>query len=103
MLAPGRYRLHGHYQGELVGPRGLKWRLACAEAPDHPFAESAMIAGRATAWTDVEFDFEVQSDKCRAQYVSLDLDARMPSEQFLTGTIWFDDLRIQRQASASRE
>jgi hypothetical protein len=35
--------------------------------------------------------------------LSLDLDARMPSEQFLTGTIWFDDLRIQRAASASGE
>ena len=103
MLAPGRYQLHGRYQGDLVGPRGLKWRLACAETPDWPFAASAMIAGRATAWSDVDLDFEVPADKCRAQYVSLDLDARMPSEQFLNGTIWFDDLRIQRAANASRE
>jgi hypothetical protein len=103
MLAPGRYRLHGRYQGELVGPRGLKWRLACAETPDHPFAESAMISGRAASWSDVDVDFDVPADKCRAQYVSLDLDARMPSEQFLNGTIWFDDLSIQRQTSASRE
>jgi len=103
MLAPGRYHLHGIYQGELVGPRGLKWRLACAETPDRPFAASAMIVGRVPAWSDVELDFEVPADKCRAQYVSLDLDARMPSEQFLTGTIWFDDLRIQRAASAARE
>jgi hypothetical protein len=103
MLAPGRYRLHGRYQGELAGPRGLKWRLACAETPDRPFAESTMITGRAAAWSDLDLDFDVPADKCRAQYLSLDLDARMPSEQFLTGTIWFDDLRIQRAASASRE
>lgn len=102
MLPTGRYRLHGRYQGELVGPRGLKWRLACAETPDHPFAETAMITGRKT-WSDVDLDFEVPAEKCRAQYVSLDLDARMPSEQFLNGTIWFDDLRIQRAAGASRE
>jgi hypothetical protein len=102
MLAPGRYHLHGRYQGELIGPRGLKWRLACAETPERPFAESAMITGRKT-WSDLDLDFDVPADKCRAQYVSLDLDARMPSEQFLTGTIWFDDLRIQRAASASRE
>jgi hypothetical protein len=62
-----------------------------------------MISGRAKAWSDIAFDFEVPADNCRAQYLSLDLDARMPSEQFLNGTIWFDDLRIQRQASASRE
>jgi hypothetical protein len=103
MLAPGRYHLRASYKGELIGPRGLKWRLACAENPDRPFAESAMISGRAAAWSDVELDFAVPADGCRAQYLSLDLDARMPSEQFISGTIWFDDLRIQRLASASSE
>jgi len=103
MLAPGRYQLHGRYQGELIGPRGLKWRLACAETPDQPFAASAMIAGRAAAWSDIDLDFEVPAGNCRAQYVSLDLDARMPSEQFLNGTVWFDDMSIQRRAGASRD
>jgi hypothetical protein len=102
MLTPGRYHLRARYKGELVGPRGLKWRLACAENPEHPFAESAMISGRAAAWSDVDLDFAVPADGCRAQYLSLDLDARMPSEQFISGTIWFDDLRIQRLASASK-
>jgi hypothetical protein len=103
MLAPGRYHLHGRYQGDLVGRRGLKWRLACAETPDRPFAESAMIAGRAAGWSDIDLDFDVPGDGCRPQSMSLDLDARMPSEQFLTGTIWFDDMRIERATSASRE
>jgi hypothetical protein len=103
MLTPGRYHLRARYKGELVGPRGLKWRLACAENPEHFFAESAMIGGRAGAWSDLDLDFAVPADNCRAQYLSLDLDARMPSEQFISGTILFDDLRIQRLASASSE
>lgn len=103
MLTPGRYHLAARYKGELVGPRGLKWRLTCAENPEHPFAESAMISGRAPAWSDVGLDFAVPAGACRAQYLSLDLDARMPSERFISGTIWFDDLRIQRLASAPSE
>jgi hypothetical protein len=101
MLTPGRYQLRARYKGELVGPRGLKWRLACAENPEHPFAESEMIGGRAAAWSDIDLNFAVPADNCRAQYLSLDLDARMPSEQFISGTILFDDLHIQRLASAS--
>lgn len=95
-LPSGRYRFKGQYKGELVGPRGLKWRIACADSPIKAFAESNMISGRATAWRDSEFDFKVPEQDCRAQYLSLDLDARMPSERFITGTIWFDDLRISR-------
>lgn len=103
MLTPGHYHLGARYKGELVGPRGLKWRLTCAESPEHPFAESAMINGRAPAWSEVDLDFTVPAEGCRAQYLSLDLDARMPSERFISGTIWFDDLRIQRLTSASSE
>jgi hypothetical protein len=103
LLTPGRYQLRARYKGELVGPRGLKWRLACAESAERPFAETAMISGRAAQWSDIDLDFAVPADGCRAQYLSLDLDARMPSEQFVSGTVWFDDLRIQRLASASGE
>lgn len=100
MLAPGPYRFAGLYKGELVGPRGLRWRVVCAENADQPLAESAMIRGRASAWTDTTLDFTVPAQGCRAQYLSLDLDSRMPSEQFVTGSIWFDDLQISRVASA---
>jgi hypothetical protein len=95
-LPAGRYHFTGRYEGELVGPRGLKWRLACAEQPATYFAESDMISARAAAWRAVAFDFKVPEQNCRAQHLSLDLDARMPSERFITGTIWFDDLRISR-------
>ena len=103
MLAPGAYRFEGEYKGELAGPRGLKWRVACAENPTKPFAESAMIRGSASAWDQTKLDFTVPEQNCRAQYLSLDLDARMPSEEFITGSIWFDELRISRLSSAPSE
>lgn len=99
MLTSGRYRFTGQYKGNLIGPRGLRWRVACAESPTSPFAESQMIDGRASDWSDIELDFTVPNHDCSAQYLSLDLDARMPSEKFVTGSMWFDDLRISRLAN----
>ncbi len=101
MLAPGKYELHGQYTGEIVGPRGLKWRVTCAGGS--MVGESAMIAGRTSAWKDIEFNFTVQGADCPAQYLHLDLDARMSSEQFASGTLWFDDLRITRLDDSASE
>jgi len=100
MLAPGRYRFTGRVKGELVGPRGLKWRIACAEMRSTRLAEGPMINGRVPSWSDTAFDFTVPAQNCRAQYLSLDLDARMASESFVNGSVWFDDLKISRLANA---
>src|SRR5579862_1203650 len=100
MLAPGRYHFTGRVKGELVGPRGLKWRISCAETRGDRLAEGPMINGRVPSWSDTGFDFTVPAKNCRAQYLSLDLDARMASESFVNGSVWFDDLQISRLASA---
>lgn len=96
MLAPGTYRFKGKYRGELIGRRGLIWRVSCAGANKGPVGESAMLAGQAPVWRDIEFTFTVPETSCRAQELRLDLDARMASEQLVSGSIWHDDLRIQR-------
>jgi hypothetical protein len=101
MLAPGDYRFHGKFKGELVGRRGLKWRLACAGS-GAPIAESPMLIGAHPIWKDLEFSFTVPAENCRAQQLRLDLDARMSSEQFVTGAMWFGDLGISRAETASR-
>ena len=95
LLAPGAYRLQARYRGELVGPRGLVWRIACAGAGG-PLGQSPMILGLAPAWKDVEVAFTVPEKDCRAQHLRLSLDARMPSEQLVSGSIWLDDVRISR-------
>jgi hypothetical protein len=103
MLTPGQYQFTGRYKGDLIGPRGLRWRVACAESPTQPLAEGAMMGGRVSAWSDAELNFTVPGQNCRAQRLSLDLDARMPSEQFVTGSMWFDDLRISRPGGAASQ
>jgi hypothetical protein len=96
LLSPGTYRFQGKARGEISGPRGLVWRVACVGAGDPPLAQSPMTIGRLAAWTDVKFSFTVPAAGCRAQQLRLDLDARMASEQLVTGVVWYDDLRLSR-------
>ena len=96
LLAPGTYRFDGQYRGKIAGPRGMKWRLVCAGDAETRIGESPMISGVTSAWKDVQFIFTVPAADCRAQYVRLDLDARMASEQLVSGAIMFDKLHISR-------
>ena len=79
---------------ELVGKRGLVWRIACAERPDAKIGESGMTIGAYPKWREFSFVFTVPATDCPTQVVRLQLDARMPSEQLVTGAVWYDDLRI---------
>ena len=96
MLPEGKYQLKGQYKGEIVGKRGMVWRVACADG-ERPLGESAMILGQAANWQTFGVDFSVPSG-CRAQTLRLELDARSASEQMVSGSIWFDELALTRQA-----
>jgi hypothetical protein len=98
MLTPGTYELKGKYKGELAGPRGLKWRIVCAGDANTKIGESSAITGLTRDWTDMAVDFTVPATGCRAQYVRLDLDARMASEQLVSGSMLFGELQIGRVA-----
>jgi tetratricopeptide (TPR) repeat protein len=101
MLTPGTYQFSGEYNGTLTGPRGMKWRVACADGKITSGGESPMINGVTKEWRAVTFTVTVPATGCVAQYVRLDLDARMASEQLISGTILFDDLLISRVANPS--
>src|SRR6266404_2298847 len=101
VLAPATYRLEATYKGTLLGQRGLKWRVTCAGGATRSIGESRMITGISSTWKPVEFSFAVPSD-CPAQYVHLDLDARMASEQFVSGMVWFDNVRVSRLGDAQK-
>jgi Tfp pilus assembly protein PilF len=102
MLAPAKYRLEVTYKGTLLGQRGLKWRVSCVEEPTATIGESGMIKGISSAWKAVEFSFTVPGSNCPAQYLHLDLDARMASERFVSGEVWFDNVRILRVGDAAQ-
>lgn len=100
MLAPAKYRLDAIYKGTLLGLRGLRWRVTCVGGAATSVGESGMIRELSSAWRAIEFSFAVPSSNCPAQYLHLDLDARMASEQFVSGAIWFDNLQISRVGDA---
>jgi hypothetical protein len=91
-LPPGKYQFGGKFAGEVIGQRGLKWRITCAGGAT--IGESDMVAGRTSTWKRFEFQFGVPAANCPAQRLHLDLDARMSSEQFVSGTVRFGDLQI---------
>jgi hypothetical protein len=95
MLAPGTYRLKGQYRGQIVGRRGLEWRIHCAGATDL-LAKSEMVTGATPVWTEFAVTFGVPPAGCRAQQLRLWLDARSASEQLVTGTLWYDNLQIEQ-------
>jgi hypothetical protein len=97
VLPPGTYQLHGKYKGEIMGRRGLLWRIACADG--RRLGESNMFLGTKPEWQQFDFSFTVPNRDCPAQRVSLMLDSRSASEQFVTGSVWYDDLGISRDES----
>ena len=99
VLAPGTYRLKGKSQGELIGRRGLRWRVSCASSKPVPLAETSMFLGLIPVWREFELTFTVPAGECRAQQLRLALDARSASEQIVTGSIWFAEMQITRSTT----
>jgi hypothetical protein len=94
LLGPGSYRLSAKHRGELAGPRGLVWRLSCLGGAS--IGQTAMVLGATPQWKELELAFTVPETECRAQQLALALDARMPSEQLVSGSVWYDELQVSR-------
>lgn len=94
VLAPGKYQLKGSLRGEIIGRRGLQWSVNCVEGTT--VGEGDMVLGRFRDWKPFDFDFEIPEQSCSAQYLQLKHLARSPSEQIASGSIWFDELSIER-------
>jgi hypothetical protein len=92
LLPAGDYHLSGRYKSDLLSQRGLVWRISCASKT---LGESFPVRGSDPAWKDFKILFTVPEDGCAAQNVTLALDARSASETFVSGSIWYDDLRIR--------
>jgi hypothetical protein len=102
ILAPGDYQFRGTYKADIVSQRGLQWRVVCGKSGS-VIGESPMIIDAKAEWRDFKFSFTVPDSDCSLQSVQLAFTARSASEQFISGSAWFDDLQIVREKIADRE
>jgi len=94
MLPAGQYRLTGRFKtDDFATPRGLRWSVACAGQDGRTLAASDLLR-EADDWRSFNFSFERPPENCAAQWLTLAIAARIPSEFEISGRIWFDDLEI---------
>jgi len=97
VLPPGKYVLGGREKAAAFDTeRGTVWRIYCAGPKPRVLGASPPLKGT-TDWQTFEADFEVPADTCPAQWLRLEIDARVDLEKDVGGgSIWFDDLSIKR-------
>lgn len=96
VLPAGSYRLSGQgFSQDLVTERGLVWNILCLGGGPN-LAISEPWQGNSQQWRRFSVEFEVPTSNCEAQSLTLQLPARVPAEQQVSGAIWFDDLRVQK-------
>jgi hypothetical protein len=94
LLPPGtgyqlkwRSRLDG-----LQVARGLRWTLTCADGAAETILVTEPSAG-SSPWRQHTAAFDVPAN-CPAQWLVLELDARIAAETQAMGTAWFDDVEV---------
>jgi hypothetical protein len=100
-LAPGDYRLAVKGKAEGVdNERGFWWQVSC---PDGTLLGATDRLSGTTPWTELNADFRVPAAGCATQTLRLSLAARVPIEQQVAGTVWFDDIAVSHRPPAGRQ
>jgi tetratricopeptide (TPR) repeat protein len=102
MLMPaGEYTFRGRVKAEaLRTSRGLWWQIACASNPAKALANTELVSGT-MPWTDFTVNFQVPPRGCRAQWLQLELPARIGPEREIEGQVWYQYLRIAPASAAA--
>jgi hypothetical protein len=100
ILPPGSYEFRGKQKADIVSKMGLRWHITCAGTPNQ-IGESQSVNGKDLEWKDFAFSLTVPETDCSVQYVRLASEARSASEQFISGSVWFDDFEIVRGPTAN--
>jgi len=93
-LQPGEYLLSGRVRGGLRSERGLQWTVTCANESRNKVGESERLTG-AFPWRDFKFSLVVPPEGCGAQWLLLQIAARIPAERQIGGEMDFTDLRVE--------
>jgi len=72
--------------------RGLRWTLTCADGAAGQILATPPTAGT-SPWRSYSAEFDVPPG-CPAQWLVLELDARIAAETLARGTAWFDDVHV---------
>jgi hypothetical protein len=103
MLPPGDYVLSGNAMTEqLVNERGLWWTLSCADKDRNLSLGSTERMSGNRPWQKFATRFEVPPS-CTAQWLRLELAARVSLEQQVSGTAWFGGLSVRRADRSAGE
>jgi tetratricopeptide (TPR) repeat protein len=95
MLPPGSYALHGRVRPDsLQAEQGMQWALYCV-GTDQPVAVSDRFRG-SDQWSRFRTGFDIPPSGCPVQMLRLELAGSIGLDFDATGTIWFDDLGIER-------
>jgi hypothetical protein len=101
LLPAGDYSFSGKLKtAELRTVRGLWWRIFCANASANTLANTKLVSGT-MPWTDFTVKFQVPATGCGAQWLQLELPARIDAESRIEGQVWYQDLRITPAPAAS--
>jgi hypothetical protein len=104
LLPPGTYRLTGQVKAEeLQSRRGLWWRVDCAESDDADdmLGHTALVTGT-EPWTDFETTFTIPPTNCAAQWLQLEVPARIDPERDISGEVWYRALHIEPDSVAAQ-
>ena len=94
VLPSGEYTFSGSAKTkELQTSRGLWWHIFCAKHSATTLGHTKLVSGT-IPWTDFMVKFQVPTADCKAQWLQLELPARVGSEMRIEGQIWYRDLRI---------
>jgi tetratricopeptide (TPR) repeat protein len=100
LLSAGAYSLRGRVKTEeLVTARGLWWTIFCADGNSRTLAHTDLVSGT-IPWTDFAVNFQVPATDCRAQWLQLELPARIDPEKQIAGEAWYQQLRIMPTSAA---
>lgn len=92
-LTPGHYQLKGQVKLEnLDAAQGMRWVLWCHNGNELLVATSAMRGSR--DWSPFAVDVQVPAS-CAAQWLRLELHARIAAEQQVSGRALYDDVNIE--------
>jgi tetratricopeptide (TPR) repeat protein len=101
VLPGGDYSFSGRVKTtELRTSRGLWWHIFCANGSANTLANTELVS-ETMPWTEFTVKFQVPVADCRAQWLQLELPARIASESRIEGQVWYQDLQVSPIPSAA--